>query len=102
MAASYPEATSEQTVLKPNPMSRKVLAFAGAAAFVLGNRSRVEILDLRDARMLVCVFSDTRTNPLRHRRARRHCHARRAGARRPRFHGQEAPTRLYQARWASP
>ena len=63
MAPSYTtstEATSEQTVLKPKPMSRKVLASAGVAAFVLGNRSRVEILDLRDARMIVCVFSDTR------------------------------------------
>ena len=49
MAASYTiatEATSEQTALKPN-MSRKVLASAGVAAFVLGNRSRVEILDVR-------------------------------------------------------
>ena len=93
MAASQisTEATSEQTALKPKPMSRKVLASAGVAAFVLGNRSRVEILDLRDARMIVCVFSDTRTNPLRHRRARRHCLARRAGARPPRFHGQGAP-----------
>ena len=44
------KATSEQTALKPTPLSRKVLASAGAAAFVLGNRSRVEILDLRDAR----------------------------------------------------
>ena len=43
------KATSEQTVLN-TPLSRKVLASAGAAAFVLGNRSRVEILDLRDAR----------------------------------------------------
>ena len=43
------KATSEQTALKPGPcpISRKVLAFAGAAAFVLGNRSRVEILDVR-------------------------------------------------------
>ena len=38
------------------PMSRKVLAFAGAAAFVLGNRSRVEILDLRDARDRIYFF----------------------------------------------
>jgi len=30
------EATSEQTVLKPKPLSRKVLAFAGVASFVLG------------------------------------------------------------------
>ena len=46
MAASQisTEATSEQTALKPIPMSRKVLASAGVAAFVLGNRSRVEIL----------------------------------------------------------
>ena len=40
MAASdSTKAPAEQTVLKP-PMSRKVLASAGAAAFVLGNRSR--------------------------------------------------------------
>ena len=53
MAASdCTKAPAEQTVLKP-PMSRKVLASAGVAAFVLGNRSRVEILDLRDARMIV-------------------------------------------------
>ena len=41
------EATSEQTVLKPKPLSRKVLAFAGVASFVLGNRSCVEILIFR-------------------------------------------------------
>jgi len=33
-------------VLKPK-LSRKVLTSAGVAAFVLGNRSRVEILDVR-------------------------------------------------------
>ena len=37
------KATSEQTALCP--MSRKVLASAGVAAFVLSNRSRVEILN---------------------------------------------------------
>ena len=70
------------------PMSRKVLAFAGAAAFVLGNRSRVEILDLRDARRSYVFFSDAGTT-VPHRRARPHGHARRAGARPPRFHGQD-------------
>ena len=43
MAPSYTtstEAPAEQTALKPKPVSRKVLASAGAAAFVLGNRSR--------------------------------------------------------------
>ena len=37
-------------------MSRKVLAFAGAAAFVLGNRSRVEILDLRTRAYRIYFF----------------------------------------------
>ena len=46
-----------------NSTKAKVLASAGVAAFVLSNRSCVEIR-LRDARMIVCVFSDTRTNPL--------------------------------------
>ena len=49
------EATSEQTALKPN-MSRKVLASAGVAAFVLGNRSRVEILDLRTRAYRIYFF----------------------------------------------
>ena len=37
---------TKMAVLKPK-LSRKVLTSAGVAAFVLGNRSRVEILDVR-------------------------------------------------------
>ena len=75
MAPSYTtstEAPAEQTALKPKPVSRKVLASAGAAAFVLGNRSRVEILDLRDARMIVSTAqacSPSRPRPARRRPA---------------------------------
>ena len=76
MAASYstitPEATSEQTVLKSKPMSRKVLAFAGVASFVLGKHSCVEILDFRDARVTLCTAqacSPSRPRPARRRPA---------------------------------
>ena len=47
MAASQISTEATSDALKPKPMSRKVLASAGVAAFVLGNRSRVEILDVR-------------------------------------------------------
>ena len=101
MAASQISTEATSDAHKPKPMSRKVLASAGVAAFVLGNRSRVEILDLRDARRSYVFFSDARTT-VPHRRARPHGHARRAGARPPRFHGQGAPRGrgLYKATWA--
>ena len=50
-----------------NSTKAKVLASAGVAAFVLSNRSCVEILDLRDARMIVWTLIARTRNPTRAR-----------------------------------
>ena len=41
------KATSEQTALKPRPMSRKVLASAGVAAFVLNTQRAINTVELK-------------------------------------------------------